>query len=100
VCWAGGAKLALTSGTQSQGFTYSSGGSLCFYGSWTTVNGNQKDYTFTVDGSALIVYNRATGDTTCLNGTHATLAPDFGGCSAITAVVDFSTNGCTTGACP
>jgi hypothetical protein len=100
VCWADGARLTLTTGTQGAGFNYFSGSNLCFYGSWTTLNGNQKDYTFTFGGSALLVYNRTTGETTCLDGTRAQLAPDFGGCGAITAIVDLTMNGCSAGTCP
>jgi hypothetical protein len=99
-CWPGGARLMLN-GTAGggMGFTYTTSGNSCFYGSWVYINGTQKDYTFTIDGNALLVYNRTTGETTCLDGTHTTLAPDFGGCAAFQALVDLTPTGCTDGTC-
>ena len=64
ICWADGAKLVLTTGSQSGGFTYSSGGGLCFYGSWSAISNGHRDYTFTLDGVALLVDNLTTGVTT------------------------------------
>jgi len=97
VCWADGEKLLLQSG--GQGFTYENGGQLCFYGSWEYMNGTEKDYTFTADGNALLVYNRSTGETVCADGSHTTLPSDFGGCVAILSLVDIDVNGCTPGGC-
>jgi hypothetical protein len=97
-CWANGVAL-IVEGTNREGFTYRSGGGLCFYGSWSFINGNQKDYTFTTDGSALLVYNRSTGETVCADGSRTTLAPNFGGCASIVALVDIDTSGCTPGTC-
>jgi hypothetical protein len=97
-CWANGAKLSLQ-GSPGQGFTYRAGTGLCFYGSWEYLNGSEKDYTFTTDGAALVVYNRSTGETICADGSHTTLAPNFGGCAEILSLVDIVTNGCTPGSC-
>jgi len=72
---------------------------ICFYGSWHYTNATEKDYTFTADGSALLVYNRTTGETVCADGSRATLPPDFGGCAAIISLVDLDVSACTPGGC-
>jgi hypothetical protein len=100
-CWANGARLVQT-GAMGMGWSYESGATTCFYGSWSYTAGTQQEYTFalpTAPGNQLLVYNRATGVTTCLDGSHVTLPPDFGGCDAIRALVDLMPSGCTPGTC-
>jgi hypothetical protein len=99
ICWSNGARLVKQIGANAVGFNYFDGSSLCFYGSWSIQSGAPTEYTFTSNGVDLLLYNRVTGSTTCLDGSQSTLAPDFGGCSAMTRLIELDDASCVPGTC-
>jgi hypothetical protein len=99
-CWTNGAHYTHQGSVTNGGFSYFSATQLCFYGSRSSEDGGGSSYTFTIDGNQLLVYDDASGATTCLDGSRATLAPHFAGCAAILALLAPDTSSCSPGTCP
>jgi hypothetical protein len=95
-CWPNGDELKQMSGVDTSHRSYQSGNTLCF----SEQNGFIATGPAFSAGTQTLYFDSSTGAYTCPDGSKGTIGVDFGGCSALGALIEPDTSNCTTGACP